>query len=190
MSLEAIADECLILHEDKGALAARECLGHVRRLAALLRRWFFEQESTDAVLDAITGLNGFFLAFEPLTQPNFVVRLKQEQSATRRVVSRIHMIRETSFVVAGYAIAELTTVLLLLMLLLTDVGALGEEVVLVSIIAFVLVYMALLIRSLDDPFDYASGSGVAQVSLHPLDHLEERVGRALADLPAATTVHR
>lgn len=155
---------------------------HVCHLATSLRRWLFDQESTDTVLDAVSGLNRFFHAFEPLTQPNFIVRLKQEQTAIRRVVTRIHTIRETPFVAAGYAIAELATLVLLLTLLLTDVGLLGEEAVLVSIIAFVLIYMALLIRSLDDPFDYASGNGVAEVSLHALDHLDERIGRALGEL--------
>lgn len=182
VSLEAIADECLILYEDKRPDAARECLAHVRRLAALLRSWFFERERTHDVLDSITGLNRYFLAFEAYTQPNFIVRLKQEQTAIRRVVTRIHMIRETSFVAAGYAIAELATAFLLLTLLVTDVGPLAEEIVVVSVIAFVLVYMTFLIKDLDDPFDYASGNGVADVSLHPLDHLDERVANALAGL--------
>lgn len=183
VSLEAIADECLILYEAKQAPAARECLLHLQQLAASLRRWFFEQEKTDAVLDSISGLNRFFLAFEPLTQPNFIVRLKQEQTAVRRAVTRIHMIRETSFVAAGYAIAELASFLLLLALLLMNLDPLGQELLLVSITSFVLLYMILLIRDLDDPFDYASGNGVAEVSLHPLEHLDERIARSLAELP-------
>ena len=180
-SLEAIADECAILYESKQAPEARACLAHLQRLTDSLRRWFYEQEKTSAVLDAIAGLNGFFLAFEPLTQPNFIVRLKQEQSAVRRIVTRIHMIRETSFVAAGYAIAELSTAALVVALLATDLAPLGGELVLLSITAFLLVYMILLIRDLDDPFDYAGGKGVAEVSLHPLEHLDERITRSLAE---------
>lgn len=186
VSLEAIADECLILYEAKRATAARECLGHLRQLAGSLRRWFFEQERTGAVLDSISGLNRYFLAFEPLTQPNFIVRLKQEQTAVRRAVTRIHMIRETSFVGAGYAIAELASFLLLVALLLMNLAPVAQELLLVSIVAFVLIYMIRLIRDLDDPFDYASGNGMAEVSLHPLDHLEERITRSLAELPPET----
>ncbi len=185
VSLEAIADECLILAEDKRPDVARECLVHVRGMAAMLRGWFFERERTHDVLDSISGLNRYFLAFEAYTQPNFIVRLKQEQTSIRRVVTRIHMIRATSFVAAGYAIAELATVFLLLTLLITDVGPLAEEIVVVSVIAFVLVYMTFLIKDLDDPFDYASGNGVADVSLHPLDHLEARIESALARIDGA-----
>lgn len=188
VSLEAIADECLILYEDKRPDAARECLVHVRGMAAMLRGWFLERESTHDVLESISGLNRYFLAFEAHTQPNFIVRLKQEQTAIRRAVTRIHMIRATSFVAAGYAIAELATAFLLLTLLVTDLGPLAEEVVVVSVIAFVLVYMTFLIKDLDDPFEYASGNGVADVSLHPLDHLEERVAGALANVGVADPV--
>ena len=185
VSLEAIADECLILYESKRPPAARECLAHLQGLARSLRAWFYEQERTDTVLDSIAGLNRFFLAFEDLTQPNFIVRLKQEQTAVRRVVTRIHMIRETSFVGAGYAIAELASLLLLGALLVTDVGPLAEEVLVVPTIAFLLLYMIFLIRDLDDPFGYASKNSVADVSLHPLDHLDERIERCLAELPGA-----
>lgn len=187
-SLEAIADECLILYESKRAPAARECLAHLQELAGSLRGWFYEQERTDTVLDSISGLNRFFLAFEELTQPNFIVRLKQEQSAVRRIVTRIHMIRETSFVGAGYAVAELASILLLVALLVTDVAPLAEELLVVSIIAFLLLYMILLIRDLDDPFGFASKNSVADVSLHPLDHLDERIERCLAELPGEAPV--
>ena len=180
-SLETIADECAILHQSKQAPEARACLAHLQGLTRSLRGWFYEKERTSAVLEGITGLNRFFLAFEPLTQPNFIVRLKQEQSTIRRIVTRIHMIRETSFVAAGYAIAELSTAALVIALLATDLAPLGGELVLLSITAFLLVYMIVLIRDLDDPFDYAEGKGMAEVSLHPLEHLDERLTRSLAE---------
>lgn len=64
----------------KQAPAAHECLVHLQQLAGALRRWFYEQGETDAVLDSISGLNRFFLAFESLTQPNFTARLEQSRA--------------------------------------------------------------------------------------------------------------
>ena len=182
-SLETISDECLILYEDKQASAARECLAHLHRLAGSIEAWLRRRERTDVVLEAISGLNSHFLAFEPLTQPNFIVRLKQEQSAIRRMTIRINAIRETSFVMAGYAIAELTSLLLVGGLLFTEVGELGLEVFLVSTIAFLLGYMLLLIRDLDDPFDYdgADQAGAAEVSLAPLEQLRGRLASEIAE---------
>ncbi len=188
-SLEVIADECLIVYRNRQAAAARDCLAHLRELAVALKRWFYEREGTETLLDRISGLNPFFLAFEALTQPNFIARLKQEQSAVRRVVTRIHMIRETSFVAAGYTVAELASLLLVTALLLMDIARLGEELLLVSILAFLLVYMILLIRDLDDPFDYTA-AGAAEVSLHPLDHLEKRISRSLAALDSEACAGR
>lgn len=186
-SLETIADECLILHSDKHAEPARECLGQLRDLVGAVLSWFYRSESTAAVLDRISGLNRFFLAFEPLTQPNFIVRLKQEQSAVRRMVIRIKTIRDTSFVGAGYAIAELATFLLVVGLLLAEIGPDLEEVFLVSSITFLLVYVIFLITDLDDPFEYnadGSDNGAAEVSLEPLQDLEQRLTRSAAGLEA------
>lgn len=180
-SLEAIADECDILYRSKGAGPARECVAHLLQLGRTIDAWLHRRERADAVLDGVSGLNTYFLAFEELTQPNFIVRLKQEQNAVRRVVTRMHTIRDTTFVGAAYAIAELASILLLAALVTMDFASTGEEVFLVGIIAFVLVYLLLLIRDLDDPFDY-SGNGVADVTLHPIEHARERMEQFLAEM--------
>lgn len=131
-----------------------------------------------------------FLEFEPLTQPNFIVRLKQEQTALRMIVTRINTIRETSFVGAGYLICEITSVLLVISLLLADIAPLGAELFLLGTITFLLTYMILLIKDLDDPFEYDENGrvGAAEVSLAPLHYLEDRIAKeheALASEPSS-----
>lgn len=181
-SLETICDECLILYADKQAPAARDCLAHMQRLAASIEAWLRNREEKAVVLEAICGLNRYFLAFEPLTQPNFIVRLKQEQSTIRRTVLRINTIRETSFVMAGYAIAELISIVLVLGLLFTEVGGLGLETFLVSSLAFLLSYVLLLIRDLDNPFDYDGKDtvGAAEVSLVPIEDVRSGLASEIA----------
>jgi hypothetical protein len=190
-SMETIADECLILYRDKQARAALDCLGHIRGLAAALLGWFHRREPISPLMDRVSGLNHFYLAFEPLTQPNFIVRLKQEQSAIRRMLIRIETIRDTSFVGAGYAIAELATFLLIVGLLLADISPDALAVFLVSSITFLLVYMIFLIRDLDDPFEFArdgSKGGAAEVSLRPIERLEEHLGREIEGLADGTAL--
>jgi hypothetical protein len=187
-SMETIADECLILYRDKEARAALDCLGHIRGLAAALLGWFHRREPISGVLERVSGLNRFYLAFEPLTQPNFIVRLKQEQSAIRRMLIRVETIRDTSFVGAGYAIAEVATLLLIVGLLLADITPDALAVFLVSSITFLLVYMIFLIRDLDDPFEFAhdgSQGGAAEVSLRPIERLEQHLGTELETLAEA-----
>lgn len=183
---EAIADECQILYRDKQADAARRCLVHLVSLAGSMRAWLRSSGPVSAVLEEIEGLNQYYLEFQPLTQPNFIVRLKQEQTALRLMVIRINTIKETSFVGAGYLIAELTSLLLVASLLIADIAPLGAELFLIATISFLLAYMILLIRDLDNPFEHREGrkAGTAEVSLAPLDYLEQRMRAELAELDA------
>ncbi len=181
-SIETIADECLILYSDKQAKPAVDCLRSLRGLGASLIDWFYGRVASSTVFDRISGLNSSFLAFEPLTQPNFIVRLKQEQSAIRRMLIRVETIRDTSFVGAAYVIAEMATFLLVGGLLLTEIGPDAEEVFLVSTVAFLFVYVIALIHDLDDPFEFnlnGSENGAAEVSLRPIERLGGRLDAAM-----------
>jgi uncharacterized membrane protein YkvA (DUF1232 family) len=184
-SVETIADECLVLYRDKRADAAVECLRHLRALVASLLGWLYGRDAFESVMAKIRGLNRFYLAFEPLTQPNFIVRLKQEQSAIRRMLIRIETIRDTSFVGAGYAIAQVATFLLIIGLFLAEIGPDAGEVFIVATITFLLVYVIFLIKDLDDPFEYeldGTRAGAAEVSLEPIERLGPELDREIGDL--------
>jgi hypothetical protein len=177
-SVDSIADECEVLYAAKEATEARECLAHLGDLVSTLLAWLNHRATTDDVLDRVRGLNDFFLRFEPLTQPNFIVRIKQEQATIRRMVIRIQTIRETSFIGAGYAIAYTASAALIAGLLITNIGSVGESLFFVAFISFLLSYVLALIRDLDDPFEFEDGrrAGAAEVSLAPLHRLERRIG--------------
>jgi hypothetical protein len=181
---ETIADECEILHADTGADAARACLEQVGTFARSLNAWLRGSATVEAPLDAIEGFNDHFLAFQPLTQPNFIVRLKQEQALLRLLVFRVNTIKETSFVGAGYVISWIASLLLVVALVLADFAAIGAELFLVCAITFLVAYLVLLIRDLDDPFDYDDNGkrGSAEVSLAPIDRLERRMAQELRQL--------
>jgi hypothetical protein len=184
-SLQSLADECQILYRDKAAPPARECIEQLSKLAETLNLWFNGHADTDAVLDGLEDLNPYFLAFEPLTQPNFIVRLKQEQAGMRRTVIRIATIRDTSFVGAGYVIAYITSVLLVGGLLFVEITPFAAALFFVCAIAFLLAYMIALITDLDDPFEYGNGEvGAAEVSLLPLEQVRRRLARTSKRLRA------
>ena len=107
---------------------------------------------------------------EKFTQANFIVRLKQEQSAIRRVLIRIHSVRETSFVASGYLAAYVTTALVGLGLVLAKIDPFYESLFFVGVIGFLLTFLLLLIHDLDNPFGYyEAGSSNEDVSLKPLE---------------------
>lgn len=182
-SIETIVDECLIIYKNKKAEVAKECLEHVLNMTNSIDNWFHKKERTRTLMDKISMFNDFFLAFESLTQANFIARLKHEQSTIRRILIRIHTIRETSFVSSGYAIAEAITIFLIIGLIFVKVDPFYEAVFFVCVIVYLQTYMIALIKDLDNPFEYyGKDIGPDEVSLKPLDDLRLRIKEKLHNL--------
>jgi hypothetical protein len=177
-SIDSIADELRIIEAGEGAADARAALVHLAALVRGVLAWLYGTERFDVVLAQVQGLNQHFRAVEGYTQATYVNRIKNEQSATRRMLMRIHSIHETSFVVAGFMVAALTSVLLVGVLLFIDVGALATDLILLCTLTFLLGYVLLLIRDLDDPFEYSTTgerAGSVEASLDPLIRLQGRL---------------
>lgn len=175
-SLETISDEALVLHAAGKRAEAADLLGRVSALAAALGEWFHKRERTGALLERLAGLNACFLALEKATQPNFITRLKQEQHQLRRMITRIHTIRETSFSEAGYAIAEIITFILSVGLVFVRIDPFYESAFFVAFVSFMLIYMVLLIKDLDNPFGYYEEEDLSEeVSLKPLEDFRARL---------------
>ena len=151
VSLEAIADEAEYLYRTRRLAPARAVLRHLAALAGAMRDWFYGRATTVDLLDGVTALNDHFVALDADAPPNFLVRMKQEQSALRASVIRIQTVRETSFVLPAYAIAEIAATLLVIGFLLARIDPFYESLFFVGLIAFVFTYMIALIRDLDDP---------------------------------------
>ncbi|MCW2927439.1 MAG: hypothetical protein JWM86_1407 [Thermoleophilia bacterium] len=193
--LESIADECWILHTDKGVPAARECLDDVAAIGHETIGWFRGETAQGELLARVTRLDRRFLDFEPHTQANFISRLKSEQASIRSKLVRMHTIRVTGFVPAAYAIAEIGLGLLLVAMLASAIGPLVQACFFVGVISFFLGYMLLLIRDLDDPFEHAGGDGARgdgdEVSFAPVADAVSRIearGRELDGARAARSV--
>ncbi len=179
--LETMIDEALIIHERTQNPSAMRFATRVLDLGRTIHSWFFDQVKSRAVLAQVTDLNLYFAVLEPLTQPNFITRLKQEQHALRRILLRIQTIRETSFISSGYVIAEVTTAMLAIGLLLADIRPFYEALFIVGLIIFLLSYLIILIRDLDNPFGYYEESSAEDVSLHPLEDFIARLQVVVTD---------
>jgi len=176
-SLETITDECSIIVKNKNADLAKECKVYLIELTGSIIDWFYKKERTTNLLQKIGKLNEYFAGFEPLTQANFIVRMKQEQSTIRRFMNRAHSIRETSFNRNGYTISELITIVLIVGLVFAKVEPFYESVFFIVFIPFVMIYMILLIKDLDNPFDYYSKGKeeTDEVSIKVLSDLKDRM---------------
>jgi predicted membrane chloride channel (bestrophin family) len=174
-SLETMADEAATVYEFKKADAARQLLDSLHSLSVSIRDWFHKKEQTRRVMALLGKLNPFFYGLEGVTQANFIARLKQEQSNIRRMLIRIHTIRETSFIPSGYVIANTTTLLLLMGLVLAKIEPFAESLFFVGVITFLMRFLGLLIKDCDNPFGYYDRGSVEDVSLKPIDEVIERI---------------
>jgi len=168
-TLTTIADEFQITHQRNPTRQTANALNHIRDLANIIDAWLHKKERSSVVMEKITRLNHDFFALEPITQVNAITRMKQEQSALRKLIIRIHTIRETNFISSGYYIAQSTTILLLLGMTLARIEPFYESLFFVFVVSYLLLFLLFLIRDLDNPFGYYEVGSSEDVSLKPLD---------------------
>jgi hypothetical protein len=191
--LENMATEVVGIGITNPAADVRPTLARISQLAADIHGYFYKKVEISAVLEGVNGLTVAFESLQPVTQSTFVARLKQEQSTLRRTLIRINIIRETSFVSTGYLLADMITLLLCVGLVLTDVDPrFYESLLFAGIIAYLMIFLLMLIRDLDNPFGYYEAGSSADVTLQPLDDTVGRLavmaGGTAAPKPAATPV--
>lgn len=177
-SLDSIGDEFRIVAGGKGEAEGKAALAHLADTVRTILQWLYGNERFDAVLERVEGLSEHYVAIEPHTEVTYVNRIKTEQNAARRMLMRIYSIHVTSFVVAGFMVAALTSIFLIGVLLFIDVGALGTDLIVLCTLTFLLGYVLLLIRDLDDPFEYSTEgerAGSAEASLDALVGLSTRL---------------
>lgn len=176
-ALDSIVEECEILRSRKPSrIAATECLEHTRSVIASIKAWFNHKQRTGSVIAVLRAYNALFTAIEPHTQANFLVRLKQEVASVRRMVIRMRNIREASVVAPAYAVAELFTAVVIFSLLFVDMGTLFESILITTAISYLLIYMILLIRDLDNPFQYHDKAHVQdEIAIEPLDAVDRTI---------------
>lgn len=182
-SLETMADECLITYEDLKLPEARTCLQLLIDLSGSIRVWLLEDRGFDELMADLRALNEPFRVMAPAIQAGFTTRLKSEQAVVRKTVVRMDTMRRTSYVAAGYLIAEVTAVLLAAIMILTDLQDLAPTLCLVGLITYLLFYLVGLIRDLDNPFEYQHGKpGAADVDLDVLQRNQDRMRGLLGAL--------
>jgi hypothetical protein len=172
--LENLAQEVSGIRFARPEAKVGPCLILLSQLSQDILKWFSRKHHTEELLEHVNGLTPQFAAMEQWTQATLVARLKQEQGNLRRTLIRIRTIRETSFIPSGYILADLVTILLCIGLILAKIEPFYESLFFVCVISYLMIYLLMLIRDLDNPFGYYERYSGEDVSLKPL---EETVGR-------------
>lgn len=173
-SLETIFDECEIMLMNKKEPVVIDAIKHVLKTEKMFINWFYKKSYTQEVLMQISNFNYFFKAFEPLTQANFIVRMKNEQNNLRKQLIKANTLRDTPFYEASYKIAKISVFFLLFLLTLLTSDPFYEHFFFILVIVFLTIFLVSLIKDLDDPFEYDDEDISDEVSLKPLSDFSKR----------------
>ncbi|MCM2326135.1 MAG: hypothetical protein NDI94_06745 [Candidatus Woesearchaeota archaeon] len=175
-SLESLYDEAQILEKTKSTKPTKEFIRFYKDYVRAVNNWFEKKERTRAIMGRLSEMNDYFAKFEPLTQATFIAKMKNEQNTQRKIITRIHTIRETSFVQSAYAILEVLGFFVISGLLILKVEPFYEAVFFTVVVSFLIMYMVFLIKDLDNPFEYERyGETGTEVSLKPLHDFISRL---------------
>jgi predicted membrane chloride channel (bestrophin family) len=185
--LENMAQEVIGIGITKPEANVGPCLSRISQLAADTHGYFYKKVEMSDLLEGVNDLTVQFESLQPFTQGTFMARLKQEQSNLRRTLIRINIIRETNFVSTGYLLADMITAILCVGLILTSVDPFTEGLFFAGVISYLMIFLLLLIRDLDNPFGYYESGSSADVTLQPLDDTVARLAKIAGTSAAAPT---
>jgi hypothetical protein len=146
-----------IAHSDYDPAPLRTALGTV--LAETVE-WLDYTHSVADVEVALDRLNSHFATLLGMGLLPTVNRLQTEQSNIRLWLHQMAGIRNTDFLGPAYALLEFFLVGAIAALLLIQTQHFSESLVVSSLLFTSFTYLLLLIRDLDNPFDYQGQSSV------------------------------
>ena len=107
-SLRTLHDDTYTINRNKESEAAKAFMAYQQELYYEMLNWFYKKKRTIEFLKMIQGMNDYISDIEKEgVQVNFIVRLKNEQNALRKMILRIDTIRDTDFIGSAYAIVEI-----------------------------------------------------------------------------------
>lgn len=162
------------LHQDASLLNAKEPGFPLKEFTLNLKEILVAfktdiQNHTQESFKKAKGLGSYFPAMEKLNVPaNYIVKLKADQALIIRNILRMHYLLRISPLPSAFILVESISVVMILMLLFTQVGAPADEFVITGFFAFLYVYLLRLIRVMDRPF-HAEGTTQDDVSLFQIE---------------------
>lgn len=121
-------------------------------------------ESRDARQD-IRDLAPFFTNMEAgKVPPNFIVKLKQQQTQLLKSRQRVNYIQRIKFIPSATILARSIAAMVIGLLLVTNIDPFYGGLTIVGIISFILIYILILISIISTPF-HAAGKTQDDVSL-------------------------
>jgi predicted membrane chloride channel (bestrophin family) len=153
----------------------KQFIGFQKKLANNIKSWLYKEIETSELFTQFDVLNSIIIQLDKEgVQANFLIKIKNEISTVRKNLLRIEAIRETNFISSAYAIVESMAFVISAGLIFIKIEPFFAALFFTVLVTFLIIYMIILIKDLDDPFDYqANGESGTEISLDIFNkHLE------------------
>lgn len=176
-SMKSLLDDTYTIYKGKNSNTAYQFIEFQKSFMNSLMNWFYKNDRTKSILEKISMMNDFFIELDKEgVQANYIIKLKNEQNNIRKMILRIDTIRDTEFVGSAYAIVEAMGFLVAVGLILIKIEPFYASLFITLLVTFLISYMFLLIKDLDNPFEYSNhGESGTEISLKPLHDLESAI---------------
>jgi hypothetical protein len=172
-SLKALYNDSRVLPLTDEA-PARVFRAHVRDLHRTMNHCFKDNcwnlEDVNREMDKINN-DIRTLAYANVAPP-LIAKLRNELGVIDKMTNRIEVIIRTDFIPAAYALAEIATASVIVLMLFVKIDPLLESTVIFAVISSMLIGLVLLIRDMDNPFEIGEHT-FADVDLETLNYLEK-----------------
>ena len=175
--LKTLFDDAYTIYKSKNSDSAIQFIEFQKSFIDSLMDWFYKKERTTAILKKISMMNDFFIELDKEgVQANYIIKMKNEQNSLRKMILRIHTIRDTGFIGSAYAIVEAMGFLTALGLIIIKIEPFYASLFFTLLVTFLISYMVFLIKDLDNPFEYsAKGESGTEIPLRPIHDLKSEL---------------
>jgi hypothetical protein len=172
-SIKTLYDDAWSVYKVKNSEAARQFMQYQKSFVNTLMDWFYKREKTKNILKKISDMNSYFIDMDKEgIQINYIIKMKNEQNNIRKYIMRIDTVRDTDFIGSAYAIVEAMGFVIILGLVIIKLTPFYASLFFTLLVTFLITYMFILIKDLDNPFDYShKGETGTEISLKPLKEL-------------------
>ena len=173
-SVETMQDTNLVLAQVHPGYDPTPLQANLAHLAEVILDWLRNGKAADQVEEALGQLNGHFATLLPLAGPAMLNRLQGEQAKIRFLVKQMGLSRDTDFIGPAYVLLEVFLIGAIAALLLIGTERFSETLVVSCLMFTSFTYLLLLIRDLDNPFEY-NGKSSVDVDLGLLEATRDRL---------------
>lgn len=166
-SLKNILDDSVTLKHQFSEQTYTDFINFQKDFCKNIKLWLYKEISTEHLLIHTDQFNKVIVQIDKDgVQANYIIRIKNEMGNIRKNLLRIESIRETDFISSAYAIVEAMAFVIISGLIFIKIEPFFAALFFTVLVSFLIIYMIILIKDLDDPFDYqTNGESGTEISL-------------------------